>query len=320
MTIFFALIIGFAADLAVGDPLRLPHPVQAIGWLISRLERLLRRIFPKTKNGELIGGGVLAVCVSGLSFAVPLLLLWLASLWSKWAVLALQSIMCWQALAAKSLTASAMEVYKNLKTGDTQGARKAIGMIVGRDTENLGNDAITRAAVETVAENTSDGVVAPMIFFALGGAPLAFFYKAINTMDSMVGYKNDKYLYFGRVAARLDDAANYLPARLTGLLMVAAAWLCGFDGKGAWRILKRDHKNHKSPNSAWPEAACAGALCVRLGGTSSYGGLPVAKPTIGDETLPPSFGLIRDACKVELTAAAICFSLCLLVRGLIIFL
>ena len=319
MTIFVALIIGFALDLIIGDPQWLPHPVQAIGWLISSLEMLIRGIFPNTNKGEIIGGAVLVFLVCLLSIAVPFLLLWLTSMWNKYAVLAIQSIMCWQVLAAKSLALSAIQVFQPLMESDVEKARKAISMIVGRDTEELTIASIIKAAVETVAENTSDGVVAPMIFFALGGAPLAFLYKAINTMDSMIGYKTQKYLYFGRAAARIDDVANYIPARLTGFITAAAAWLCDFDGRGAWRILKRDHQNHNSPNSAWPEAACAGALCMQLGGTSIYGGVPVPKPTIGDDISKPSPQLIPKACKLELLAAALCFMLCILMRGLILF-
>lgn len=319
MIIFFALIIGFALDLLFGDPQRLPHPVQAMGLLISVLEGALRRIFPKTDRGEIFGGAVLVLIVCFFSFTIPLLLLFFASLLGEWAVLALQSLMCWQALAAKGLAKSAMQVYKPLTGGDMQSARKQLGMIVGRDTDELDSAAITRAAVETVAENTSDGVVAPMIFFALGGAPLAFLYKAVNTMDSMVGYKNEKYLYFGRAAARTDDVLNYPPARLTGLLTVVSAFICGLDGKNSWRILKRDHKNHSSPNSGWPEAACAGALVISLGGTSKYFGVPVEKPTIGDDILKPLPEAIPKACKLELLSAALCFALCLSVRALIIF-
>ena len=281
-----ALVIGFCIDLLVGDPHGFPHPVVLIGKCISVLERGLRRICPKTPSGERAAGAILWGAVVIVSTAVPALLLWLSGLVSPWLRLALESVMCWQILAVKSLRDESGKVYQALKAGDLPGARHAVSMIVGRDTERLDEAGVAKAAVETVAENASDGVIAPLIFLALGGAPLGMLYKAVNTMDSMVGYKNDRYLYFGRAAARLDDALNFLPARIAGVLMCLGGAAAGYDGKNAWRIFRRDRKRHKSPNSAHTEAACAGALQLQLAGPNYYFGQLVDKPTIGDDQRP----------------------------------
>ena len=206
---------------------------------------------------------------------------------SPWLALAVESVVSYQLLATKSLAAESRKVYAALKTGDLDKARYAVSMIVGRDTDRLDEAGVTKAAVETVAENASDGVIAPLIFLAIGGAPLGMFYKAANTMDSMVGYKNDKYLYFGRAAAKWDDVLNFLPARISGVLMCLGAAAAGYDGKNAWRIFLRDRKKHKSPNSAHTEAACAGALQLQLAGPNWYFGKLVEKPTIGDDQRPP---------------------------------
>ncbi len=281
-----ALVIGFCIDLLVGDPHGFPHPVVLIGKCISVLERGLRCICPKTPSGERAAGAILWGAVVIVSTAVPALLLWLSGLVSPWLRLAMESVMCWQILAVKSLRDESDKVYEALKAGDLPGARRAVSMIVGRDTERLDEAGVAKAAVETVAENASDGVIAPLIFLALGGAPLGMLYKAVNTMDSMVGYKNDRYLYFGRAAARLDDALNFLPARIAGVLMCLGGAAAGYDGKNAWRIFRRDRKRHKSPNSAHTEAACAGALQLQLAGPNYYFGQLVDKPTIGDDQRP----------------------------------
>ena len=281
-----ALLIGFVLDLLLGDPYRLPHPVRGIGRLIAALERALRARFPKTERGELRAGLVLVVLVLLIPTGLTALLLWLCGLLSPWLALAAEALLCYQLLAAKSLRDESMKVYAALEQGDLPGARHAVSMIVGRDTDRLDETGVAKAAVETVAENASDGVVAPLLFMALGGAAAGMLYKACNTMDSMVGYKNERYLYFGRVAARLDDVLNFLPARIAGLLMCLGAATEGFDGRGALRVFLRDRKNHKSPNSAHTEAACAGALGVQLAGDSYYFGQLVAKPTIGDADRP----------------------------------
>ncbi len=278
----YALFLGFMIDLLAGDPPRLPHPVRLIGRLIEASEKRLRAVFPKTPEGELWAGAAMAIIVAGASLGSALLLLRLLGLVSPLARLAAETVLCWQLLAVKSLRTESMKVRAALAEGDIAGARRAVSMIVGRDTEALDEAGVARAAVETVAESASDGIIAPLLFMALGGAPLGMLYKAVNTMDSMVGYKNDRYLYFGRAAAKTDDVLNFIPARIAGLLMCLAAYAAGFDGKNALRIFFRDRKKHKSPNSAHTEAACAGALGLRLGGPSRYFGKLVEKPYIGD--------------------------------------
>ena len=278
----FALCIGFCIDLLIGDPHGLPHPVAAIGHLISLLERLFRRLFPKTPGGERAAGACIWILTVLIAAALPALLLWGCARVSVWLRLAVESVMCGQILAAKSLRDESMKVYAALKHGSLDEARQAVSMIVGRDTQNLTEEGVTKAAVETVAENTSDGVIAPLFYMLIGGAVLGFTYKAINTMDSMVGYKNDKYQWFGTAAAKLDDVVNFIPARVSAVLMILAAYLTGMDGKNAACIFRRDRFNHKSPNSAQIEAVMAGALDVQLAGDAWYFGKLHKKPTIGD--------------------------------------
>ena len=277
-----ALFLGFAVDLLLGDPHAIPHPVVWIGKLISAAEKLVRRVFPKTVRGENAAGGVLWLVVTAVSTAVPALLLYAAYRLHPAAGLVLESVMCWQILATKSLRDESMKVYAALREGVPENYRRAVSMIVGRDTAALDDKAVTRAAVETVAENASDGVVAPMLFLALGGAPLGFFYKAVNTLDSMLGYVEMPYKNIGLVPARMDDALNYIPARLSALLMLAAGAILGMDAKNGWRIWRRDRRNHASPNSAQTESVCAGLLGVRLAGDAWYHGVLHKKPYIGD--------------------------------------
>lgn len=309
-----ALVAGFLLDLLLGDPAWIYHPIRLIGNLIAVLEELLRKLFKavpedtarnpkivrftkgkaadrarleeKFHKREFAAGTLLAVLVILFSAGIPLLLLLAAQWIHPYLRLVLESLLCWQLLATKSLKDESMKVYRELQKNDLEGGRKAVSMIVGRDTENLDAAGVTKAAVETVAENTSDGVIAPMFYMAIGGAVLGFFYKAINTMDSMLGYKNDRYLYFGRFAAKLDDAANFLPARLSALFMIAASFLLGMDGKNAWRIFWRDRLRHASPNSAQTEAVMAGALDVQLAGDAWYFGVLHIKDTIGDDLRP----------------------------------
>ena len=281
-----ALLLGCLLDLLFGDPHWMPHPVRAMGGITALLERPLRFLFPKGPKGELAAGAALVVLAAGISTGAAVLALWLCRRIHPLLAFAAETLLCYQLLAARSLRDESLKVYRALRDGALEEARRAVSMIVGRDTDRLDRAGVARAAVETVAENASDGVVAPLLFLAIGGAPLGVFYKAVNTMDSMVGYKNDRYLYFGRAAARLDDAVNFLPARLAGVLMCLAARPAGFDGKNAWKIFLRDRKKHKSPNSAHTEAAAAGALDIQLGGSSFYFGKRVEKPTIGDPLRP----------------------------------
>ena len=272
MMTVWAVLGGFVLDALFGDPAWLPHPVVYMGKAISKLEKFLRPRLPKTPQGELLGGAIVAFCLPVGTFLLTGLVCWGAARLHPLLGLAVQMFWCGQALAARGLVQESTNVYKELKKPDLPGARKAVSRIVGRDTAELTAEGVTKAAVETVAENASDGVIAPLLYMLIGGAPLALTYKAINTMDSMLGYKNEKYLYFGRVPAKLDDAANYLPSRLAALLWVAAAAFTHNDAKGAWKIWRRDRRRHASPNSAQTESACAGALGVQLAGPAYYFG------------------------------------------------
>ena len=282
-----ALLAGYAADLIFGDPRWLYHPVRLIGNLIALLEKLIRKIMPVSKAGELAGGFITVVLVLLLCGIVPWVLLNLVFGLNVVAGVILEAFMCYQLLAVKSLKDESMKVYDALTGSTIEDARKAVSMIVGRDTQNLDQKGVAKAAIETVAENFSDGVIAPMFYMFIGGPVLMYIYKGINTMDSMLGYKNDKYIYFGRCAAKLDDAANFIPSRLAALLLIAAAYIGGFNGKGAVKIFKRDRFNHASPNSAQTESAAAGALDIQLAGNAYYFGKLYEKPTMGDSVKEP---------------------------------
>ena len=304
MNHFLALLLGFCVDLAVGDPRWLPHPVQGMGWLIGKLEPPLRAAFPKTERGELHAGVCLVVLVVGLMGLATAGVLWAAGLVHPVLRAVLEVVVCWQILATKSLRTETMKVVHALERGSLEDGRRAVGMVVGRDTDQLTEEEVLAADVETVAENAADGILAPLLWAAVLGPVGGMCYKAVNTMDSMVGYQNDKYLYFGRAAALLDDVCNFLPARIAGLLMCLAAYL-GFDGKNAFRVFFQDRKNHKSPNSAHTEAACAGALGLQLGGTHLYFGKPVEKPTIGDPVRPICRADVRRANDLALMTAVL---------------
>lgn len=285
MKILCVCLIGMILDWIFGDPVWLYHPVRIIGKWISFLEKILRKFAGDQEGNEkklLIAGGILWILVILASAAVPMGILYLAEKFSPCAAFVLECFWCYQLLAARSLGKESKKVYKKLIQDDLPGARLAVSMIVGRDTENLTVEGVTKAAVETVAENTNDGVIAPLIYMLIGGPILGFVYKAVNTMDSMLGYKNEKYLYFGRVAAKMDDVAGFIPARISALLMILASCLLGMDGKNALWIWKRDQRKHASPNAAQTEAVCAGALQVQLAGDAWYFGKKHEKDTIGD--------------------------------------
>lgn len=286
MSVAAAVFLGFLIDCVLGDPENLWHPIMGIGSMISFWKKKLRQWFSDTQRGQLWAGVLLWFLVVIPSGLLPYAILYLAGLLHPIARFALETLFCWQIFAAKSLKIAALRVYHALKAGDLPLARKYVSWIVGRDTAELNEAQVTKAAVETVAENTSDGVIAPLCFLLIGGAPLGFAYKAVNTLDSMVGYKNEEFYYFGRFSAKMDDVWNFIPARLSGLLFVLCAKPARLDAKGAWRCFRRDRLQHASPNSAQTEAACAGALGVQLAGNAYYFGKLYEKPTLGDDTRP----------------------------------
>ena len=285
------MLVGFVIDIFVGDPYNFPHPIRAIGTLIAKLEKFVRERFKNLRKG----GVFLALTVLIASTLVPLAVLFVCYKINIYLGLAVESVMCWQLVAARCLQKESMKVCRAVEEKDIEKARKAVSMIVGRDTDVLDETGIVKAAVETVAENTSDGVTTPIMYIAFGGAPLGFFYKAANTMDSMIGYTNEKYIDIGRFAAKLDDVLNFIPSRLTALVMILSAYMLGADGKNAARIWKRDRRKHASPNSAQTESVCAGALDIRLAGDAYYFGELHKKEFIGDDIRTPESEDIRRA-------------------------
>ncbi len=283
---------AFLVDLAVGDPPRFPHPVVVMGKVITRLERAL---YAPGKLPGLAGGTLTALVVVISAYGVTAGIIYLLQGIHPWLAAAAEIWLISTTLAARGLAGAAGDVLRPLSGGDLGLAREMAGRIVGRETGSMNAREVTRAAVETVAENTVDGVIAPLFYAFIGGAPLAMAYRAVNTLDSMVGYRNDRYLYFGRFSARLDDAANYLPARIGGLMILAAAWITGRRAVGALRAVIRDARRHPSPNSGVPEAAMAGALGVRLGGINVYGGKESFRPYLGDDIYPLAPVHIRQA-------------------------
>lgn len=271
--------IGLVLDFIIGDPYNPFHPVRIIGALGSSFENITRKTFKNLK----VSGLVTWIGVVLVTFLVNFLIVKLAFNISAVFGVIVEGVLLYFCISSKGLKVEGLKVIKILESGDIEGARNQLSYIVGRDTSSLDEEGITRAVIETVAENTSDGIISPLLFGALGGAPLAMAYKAVNTCDSMFGYKNDKYRDFGFVSAKMDDLFNYIPARLTGYFVVIASFILGLDYKNSYRIYKRDRYNHTSPNSAHPEAAVSGALGVRLGGANYYFGKLVEKPTIGDK-------------------------------------
>ena len=312
-----ALVLGFILDLIIGDPHGLYHPIRLVGNLIGFLEKHMNRR-NDSPNRQMVKGWLMMLIVITVSSGIPLLLLILAYRIHPVCRVILETVMCWQLLATKSLKDESMKVYKKLERHDLQGSRKAVSMIVGRDTDVLDESGVTKATVETIAENTSDGVIAPMLYMAIGGAFLGWMYKSINTMDSMVAYKNDRYLYFGRIPAYLDDVVNYIPARLSGLLMIAATFLVKLDGVHAFAIFKRDRYNHASPNSAQTEAVMAGALNVQLAGDAWYFGELYKKKTIGVDIRPIEAADIVRANKLLYGTAVVSLVVFSLVKYLVL--
>lgn len=324
----FAFIAGFVLDLLIGDPHFIPHPVRLIGSFISFLDKRLNcddgyNISEKILNLiKYKRGMLLAFTVIFATFAISVIIIVAAYSINLYAGVIAEAVMTWQILATKCLRVESMRVYDALRTDGVDAGRRAVSMIVGRDTSVLDAAGVTRAAVETIAENTSDGVIAPMLYTAIGGPVLGFVYKAVNTMDSMLGYKNDKYMYFGRFAARLDDVVNFIPARISAYLMIAAAFIGGrqFDGRNAYRIFKRDRFNHASPNSAQTESVCAGALRVQLAGDAVYFGKLVKKKYIGDGLREIEYEDIKRANRLMYITAFLCELLSVAVMSLVLIL
>lgn len=305
MMTILAVAAGFAADLAFGDPRWLPHPVVAMGRAITWAEGRLRGAFPQTSAGTRAAGLVLVVA---LPLACGLLtwgILHLCGMVHSGLRFVAEAWASYQILAACELRRQSLAVARAFSRGGLVAAREAVGLIVGRDTSVLDEQGVARAAVETVAENASDGVIAPLFYLMIGGAPLGMAYKAVNTLDSMVGYKNERYIDFGCASARLDDAANWIPSRLSALLMIAVCPIVGLDARGAAHIWRRDRRRHASPNAAQTESACAGALGLRLAGPAVYFGKLVEKPTIGDASREIEWGDIARATRLML-AASVC--------------
>lgn len=316
-----SFFLGFLLDFLFGDPYFLPHPIRFIGRLIQLVEKGLRRNRNGNKNGktEILQGIGMVVIVLISVVSIVWLLLLVSYRLHPYIGLAVEAFMTYQILAMKCLKVESMKVYECLREGHLEKARIRVSRIVGRDTQCLDEEGIIKAAIETVAENTSDGVIAPMFYLALGGPVLGFFYKAVNTMDSMVGYKNDNYMYFGRAAAKLDDFVNFIPSRISAVLMIGASFFLGkgFSTKEAFTIYKRDRKKHASPNAGQTEAVCAGALGIILGGDASYFGKMVKKPYIGEELQKVNYEDIKKANGLMYLTAFLFEALCLLFMFLI---
>ncbi|MDD6396830.1 MAG: adenosylcobinamide-phosphate synthase CbiB [Selenomonadaceae bacterium] len=275
-------ILGFIADTLIGDPRSKLHPVVLIGQLIAGLEKLFYRETQSSRQ-KLVSGGILAMLVMVLTYEiVNAIELLLQNISNKYVIMAINGFLLSFTISPKSLANAGREIYDYLMVEDLENARCKVGWIVGRDTENLSPQEVSRAAIETVAENTVDGIISPLFFFLIGGLPLVYLYRAINTMDSMLGYKNDRYLYFGRVAARIDDVANYIPARITGIIFVVSAFVLRLNTTNSWKMLRRDASKHPSPNGGWAEASVAGALEIRLGGYNFYFGRETFRAYMGE--------------------------------------
>lgn len=276
------LILAFILDFIIGDPEWLWHPVCGIGLLISHTEKIIRNIFPKTEKAEKLGGMLLFAIVVLISFFIPFVLLYILHKINFWIGFALNTFFCTQIFAAKCLKNETIKVYNALNNNDIDSARVNLSYLVGRDTQNLNENDIIKADIETIAENTSDGVIAPMLYMMIGGAPAGFLYKAVNTLDSMVGYKNEKYINFGRFSAKADDFFNFIPSRITAFFMILSCVFLKLNYKNAIKIFKRDRNKHSSPNSGQPESVAAGALEIQLGGNAYYFSKLYEKEFLGD--------------------------------------
>lgn len=304
------LALAYAWDWLIGDPVWLPHPVRLMGRVISVGERVLRTI-ARTPGSEFVAGLALTVIVvSTFGIGSWILLLYLRGLNPMLAFVA-SAYLAALTLATRSLLDETRAVRRFLVKGDLVSARQQVARIVGRDTQNLNDNEVTRAAIETLAESASDGIVAPMFYLAIGGVPAALAYKAVNTLDSMIGHRGEPYEFFGKCSARLDDVASFIPARVTALLLVCAAWILHLNWRGAWRITRRDGGKHKSPNAGRPEAAMAGALGVRLGGTNFYEGEAHNGLHLGDADNPLDDEAFRNALRLTACVSLLMFWLCL---------
>ena len=308
------IAIAILIDFIIGDPHWFPHPVIYIGKLIGFLDKRVRERC-LTPPALKIGGGVIVIIVALVCFLVPLAVL---KLTEGLPLLhhTLNIIIIWTTLAARCLHKEGIKIYHSLKTNDLENARLKLSYIVGRDTKELTRIEIIRADVETIAENTSDGVIAPLLFAMIGGAPLAMLYKGINTMDSMLGYMNEGYRYIGFFPAKTDDVVNYLPARITGIIMCIVSPIVKGDIFESFKVMLRDRKNHKSPNCGYPESAAAGALKIQIGGVNKYFGEVVYKPTIGDKTRELNLSNIVDTIKLMYGTEIITFLIGALIYGI----
>lgn len=310
----WALIIGFVLDLIIGDPHNPYHPVRMIGNLAMNLERIFRKLY---SNNLKLAGTMAWIFIIAPTFLMTLVIVKIAFFIHPMVGILVEGILIYFCISAKGLKVEGLKVIRTLELGDLEKARHQLSYIVGRDTASLDETAIVRAVIETVAENMSDGIIAPILFAGLGGAPLAMAYKAVNTCDSMFGYKNEKYIDFGFAAAKLDDWFNYIPARLTGYLIVVASFILGLEYKQSYVMYKRDRYNHTSPNSAHPEAAVAGALGIKLGGANYYFGKLVEKPTIGDETKPIEIEDLYETNNILVVVSFLGLIVALLIGGLV---
>lgn len=310
------LTVGFILDLLIGDPDNPVHPVRIIGKMCSSLESIFRKLL---KNNLKTAGFIVWLLTVAITFFITYMLVYMCNKANIYLGIIAQGILIYFCISSKGLIVEGFKVINYLIKDDVEKARHQLSYIVGRDTKSLDKEGIIRAVIETIAENMSDGVIAPLFYAGIFGAPFAMAYKAVNTMDSMFGYKNDKYMEFGYFPAKLDDIFNYIPARLTGVLIVISSFLLKYNYINSYKIYKRDRYNHTSPNSAHPEAAMAGALDIQLGGSNYYFGKLVVKPTIGDKIKEIEIGDVNRTAKVLYLSSFIGFLLSLLINFLVQF-